>query len=740
MKFSFRRLILISIILGPAYAMSQDKIDSLRRVIKSSSLDSVRLATTLSLMDELSQNDPKTAIQYGEKFLKEASLMNVGAKGQVLNKIAENARLAGDRATGLKYASEAIQLLEGTKNEDLLASSLALAGSAYDDLTNYPKALNFLLRALEMREAQDDYDGMMSLLNQIGVVYDNLKDREKAIEYYGKNLSLAEEVNNQRWVASSVVNMGIAYLEMKEYESARPLFERGEHIFDSLGSDIYSTICRSQLAAVLDALGYHSAADAKHREALSKALELGIHYVIAETYLNRTDGFLFRKEPQLAVLAALDGVRISEANDDVAFAIVFYQRLSDIYSQLKVFDSAFFYQKKYQEVNDSIYNSSKSSQIAEMQTLYETSQKDREIANQKQQNLLRASELKRANVQRWTFLGGFVLVLIIGVTLFRSNQVKRQLNEKLSDTNQKLIRLDQFKKRTIGMIAHDIKNPLNSILGLSTSLPGIYNSGRRILTMINNMLDIQRFEDAHLQLEIESVNLDHLVNEALGQLDFQISEKNVLIETNTPSFTLRVDMDITVRILVNMLSNAIKFSPLNSRIQINALEHGEFVKISVSNEGSGVQVEEADHLFELYGQGERPSVNNVKSYGMGLAFCKLAVEAHRGTIGLDETYKNGALFWFTLPLSVDHVPRLDESVSVAAERDFVLSVSEKELLSPMVDELSDCKLYELSKIENILASLEKHEVENVQHWVGEVLDAVKNYNEKKFKNLLTIAK
>jgi len=261
---------------------------------------------------------------------------------------------------------------------------------------------------------------------------------------------------------------------------------------------------------------------------------------------------------------------------------------------------------------------------------------------------------------------------------------------------QKLLELDNFKDAMTGMIVHDLKNPLNAIIGLSSLNPNdemmqiVNSAGNQMLNLVLNILDVQKFENTAVKLNISVCSLIDLAKDAEKQVALLINQKhqNFKIEI-TEDFILSVDSELIVRSFVNMLTNAIKYTHLHGSITINAellnkdsidampesvvknidrhtLDNFKVVLIRITDTGQGIPEDKIHLVFEKFGQVEAKKSGGVRSTGLGMTFCKMVIEAHGGIIWLTSIVNTGTTFWFTLPFQ-----RLGEKT--------ILNNSDKEL-------------------------------------------------------------
>ncbi len=253
------------------------------------------------------------------------------------------------------------------------------------------------------------------------------------------------------------------------------------------------------------------------------------------------------------------------------------------------------------------------------------------------------------------FLGG----TIGGVCLFHDITRRKELE----GIYEKLRTLDKVKNDLTSMIIHDLRTPLTSLLsGLQTLRPTeedqeildiSVSGGNKLLGMINDLLDISKMEEGVLNLETRRLALAGIVDEALAQVAWLAEDKGLSMseEISPEAKEVWADADKLRRVLINLLGNAVKFTPTGGRITVTAKNdtaRGEIV-VGVRDTGEGVPKEAFLRIFDKFGQVESRKAGKSASSGLGLTFCKLVVEAHGGRIWVESEPGLGSTFFFTLP-------------------------------------------------------------------------------------------
>ena len=240
-----------------------------------------------------------------------------------------------------------------------------------------------------------------------------------------------------------------------------------------------------------------------------------------------------------------------------------------------------------------------------------------------------------------------------------------------AELQKSLRRLQELEKRRddlTRMIVHDLRTPLTSVItGMHTlEVAGdlntvqqemvalAINGGETLLGMINDLLDVEKLESGSMQLNYTELSAAELVASAVGQVASLAESKKltlaVKIADDLPLF--QGDESKLQRTLVNLLGNAIKFTPSGGTVRVEALlvADKQSVEFSVNDTGEGIPPEEFGRIFEKFGQVESRQAGRTMSTGLGLTFCKLAVEAHGGHILVESTLGQGSMFCFTIPL------------------------------------------------------------------------------------------
>lgn len=248
---------------------------------------------------------------------------------------------------------------------------------------------------------------------------------------------------------------------------------------------------------------------------------------------------------------------------------------------------------------------------------------------------------------------------------FRMEIIRK--NQELEASYLKLKELEEFREALTHMIVHDLRSPLSGIVGYLDILcaeiaDGLSGEHRDFLlgcrscaidlrSRISTMLDVNRLEEGAMPLNLVTVDIAELAQKSIASLGGQSLDRHIVLDTTGRAVQAACDRDLIERVMANLLHNAVKFSPKGSIIRVT-LEPGEsIVGFAVQDEGGGVPPEYRSAIFEKFRQVEGWKEGQRRGTGLGLTFCKLAVQAHGGSIGIDCPGSGGSAFWFRIPVA-----------------------------------------------------------------------------------------
>jgi len=477
------------------------------------------------------------------------------------------------------------------------------------------------------------------LLNNIGLSYSKMLMNDSAMYFYNKALDYIND-NVARFkdrpqmgeVSKGVVygNMADISIRQKDYNKAKKLLKKSIAINLRKGNDNndaqYSEI---KLASVYD-----------RQNANDSLLNL----------LN-------------IIKLQFDSVKSPETRQD------WHLLMSNYFEKQNDHQQAMLHYKQYDELKDTIANENKKLKEADVAEQVKSLEKDNEFNNLKKNNELQHVYL------RVTIVFALMLIIIISLVFLNWQKSKKNvktlgsLNNQINHQNHHLenalndLKLNnQEKDRILRTVAHDLRNPIGGIASLTGVMSEenytdeqkellniIRETSFNSIELINEILEAT--ESASAILNKEAVEVNTLLSNSVELMRFKAAEKQQIINT----FLLTSPLEVCIsrekiwRVISNLISNAIKFSPEESAILVMAVELENEIQISVKDHGIGIPEKLRNQVFNMFTDAKRPGTAGEKSFGLGLSICKQIIEDHSGRIWFESDTENGTSFNFTLP-------------------------------------------------------------------------------------------
>ncbi|MFW5767638.1 MAG: tetratricopeptide repeat-containing sensor histidine kinase, partial [Bacteroidota bacterium] len=462
-------------------------------------------------------------------------------------------------------------------------------------------------------------------LNNMGVVYDRTEQFDSARIVYQKAHEIKKSLGNEASLAISYFNLGSLAISMNNFEEARQYIDSSMNICEKLGIEPGFAYNYSGLGELyLKQKKYHRAVEYL-KKGIAKAKKFNLNDVLQENLYN----------------------------------------ISVVYYEMGKYKEAYENQRRHYHIRDSIRTESAEQTINVLQTRFDSELKENKILQQ--QMALKEKEVaiqqSKLEKERLSFFLGVGLIILVFVLIFslrtrrHLKKVKEQANT-INRKNEQLAELTEFRNSMISTMVHDLKTPLNTIIGFSDLPPDkenlqyIHQIGYSMLHLVSNILDVQYQKEAKLQLHLQGLLPQTVLDEALPEVKTEMQMKEQDIVVSLPEVRVLADYHLLKRIFVNLLTNAVKFSPEKGQISLQGeiLPDKAMLKINVRDQGGGIDPEIIDKVFDQFTQSKQAKFGMSYSSGIGLYFCKMAVEEMGGEIGLTNE-EAGLNAWFLLPLA-----------------------------------------------------------------------------------------
>ena len=244
--------------------------------------------------------------------------------------------------------------------------------------------------------------------------------------------------------------------------------------------------------------------------------------------------------------------------------------------------------------------------------------------------------------------------------------LENQKNVEEKEAAAVLAKNEQLRANLLRSISHDLRTPLTSISGNASNLlsnesvldadtrrqmyEDIYDDALWLTGLVENLLYITRIEDKRLDLELRDELVSEVVQEAVKRLDRKAEGHVISVVSDDDFVFARMDARLVVQVLINLLTNAVKYTPEGSHITVRTAKDGDRLRISVEDDGPGIPDEEKNKVFDMfYSAGDR-STHGARSIGLGLYLCRAIISAHGSELRLKDNDPHGSIFYFELPV------------------------------------------------------------------------------------------
>ena len=256
--------------------------------------------------------------------------------------------------------------------------------------------------------------------------------------------------------------------------------------------------------------------------------------------------------------------------------------------------------------------------------------------------------------------------------------MENERNVREKETAAMQARSEQLRADLLRAISHDLRTPLTAILGNASNLianghelgettrrqiyTDIHDDATWLINLVENLLFVTRIEYGRMKLRCSVEVMDEILQEALSHESCKGRDHSIVVRRSDELLFARIDARLIIQVVINLVDNAIKYTPPGSHIELFARRDGGFIRVSCADDGPGIAPADREHLFEMFYSGKSRRADGRRSLGLGLGLCKSIVSAHGGTICAQDNHPRGTVFSFTVPAQeVDLDEQADDS-------------------------------------------------------------------------------
>ena len=238
-------------------------------------------------------------------------------------------------------------------------------------------------------------------------------------------------------------------------------------------------------------------------------------------------------------------------------------------------------------------------------------------------------------------------------------------NAKEKELAAVLAKNEQLRANLLRAISHDLRTPLTSISGNASNLlsnydkldeetrvqvfTDIFDDSQWLISLVENLLSVTRIEEGRMNFNMSVQLMDEVIDEAMKHINRKGTEHNIAVECRDELLLARMDAKLIIQVIINLVDNAIKYTPAGSDIRITAENIDGFVSVSVADNGNGIPDHIKLRVFEMFYTGDNKIADSRRSLGLGLPLCRSIINAHGGEITLTDNLPHGSIFTFTIP-------------------------------------------------------------------------------------------
>ncbi|MEQ9403046.1 MAG: tetratricopeptide repeat-containing sensor histidine kinase [Cyclobacteriaceae bacterium] len=564
----------------------------------------------------------------------------------------------GNNTLALKHCFAAKDIYEKEGMTKERGEVLNQIGIIYDNMGLYSEALENYLIAKEIAKNTEDAEGELLIINNLGVMYDNMNNTEMALKYYTEALEKAGIFDFEEDKAFLLNNLSYIYLKNGDTIRAKSSLWESLEISERLDMSCFDIYPLEGLGSLYLSENNQDSAAYYLNEAFTNATICEDIAIL--TTVNLGLGKLYEQQGQYrksleSIELSLRQSREAQLSRDEKKALYeltqFYKRRGNKTATIK-------YLELYQQFSDSLYESNNIEKASQFTAEFEFRKQVEELEKEQlAAEIAYAQELKSRERENQFILLALILLALLATTLGRSYYFIQKQNKKLKWLNEE-------KNTLMGVVAHDLRNPLNMIRSLMQLITGVKTSSgdeansdqymhlfrmstQKMSDMIEKVLDISAIENMKINLNMTKVNINDMLKGTTRNFKQIAENKGIEIKTlfkeNTGHFS-NLDASYFDQVLDNLVSNAIKFSSSGTCIYLDVRQEGNYQIISVKDEGPGLNEEEKQALFKRFATFTAKPTSNEKSTGLGLSIVKKFVTAMDGEISVESELGKGTTF------------------------------------------------------------------------------------------------
>lgn len=669
---------------------SDQKIDSVRAVCAGLT-DEKELADSYNRLASLYVNtNSDSSLFYAQKAFDLASKVKYDqGKGEALFQISYCYDQSGEWETAIKNLEQAITIFSELHDTTYLIGCTLNIGLLYSYGTDLVKGLEYIIEAKNLAEDNNNIYGLPEAYTNIAWYYEYLDEYRSAYNYYVKALEISDKKNDLDFICMLNIGLGYINIKLQKLDEALENLHKAQELLPKIQDEHMESEVTLLFATYFLETNQLEEAQTEIQKAEKLIEEQNFERLRPDFYSAK--GKLLLKQHKYAEALKNLNVAIDYCNELKKYDVIkdIYTDKTEVYARLGLYEKAYEMLQLENQLNEQLQPNKIAQALGEFE--HEELLKEQQAQEQLQEKLeteqnrnVRYRERVQLQITAFSSIMLVIIVIVLsynGILRKKHSKVLKENYEtinkqklllennirKLAEDEQKLKQLNATKDKFFSIIAHDLKNPFNVLLGISDLIrtnadikhtkefeelvEGMFQTAQSAYNLLENLLEWSRTQTHSIQFDPKLFNICDVLS--ANEIIFKQAASAKQIEISWPdknsANNIFADYNMINFVVRNLLNNAVKFSHEKGKIEVSThLQETELICV-IQDHGIGMDADTLDKLFKIEYSIQRDGTANEKGTGLGLILCKEFIEKNRGEIWVESKEDEGTVFFFSLP-------------------------------------------------------------------------------------------
>jgi signal transduction histidine kinase len=647
-----------------AQRKTKDVVDSLENLLTQSLPDSQRLRAINYLVFHYNDVNTDRFIELSEEALRlVGSTRNKWEIGTVYLNMGLATESKGEYMASLAYNAKALQVFQALGDSASISSILNNIGIAYNQIGDYSMAVYYLLKAIEIDEARKDLAGAGTEYINLAESYYNAKSYPTALRWARKAHYQLEKIDRHTMGYAAEL-LAIIYVEVGKYDSVKYFLSISKDIGNAYNNEYLIVRSLGHLGRMHLKMKNYDSAQYYLVKAIQENKGKNLSDVLLPATLSLTRIFIAQGKYKEALSQAKWVYSSSLEIKNKVIALESCELIASVYEVLNQKDEAIHYFKLAAGLRQEMLEQS-------LQASLHAKSFDIILEKEKREKQAAVYSLEQSGKvlvrQRYLLVTGSIVVVVLLTLLYllrKINLERKKANMQLTQNNLQLNKLNQEINGLIHTIVHDLKSPLNTMQGILMVLETETKDNPACLELIKHghktlsvgheitreLLELRELEEKSVSLQLETTSLKLFVDHITSEYMMYARQKDIALTATAPDVDVIMDKQLVKRLITNLVSNAIKFSPKGKPVTVTALATEKNIIFEIIDEGPGFRPSDLEKIYSKFQRLSATPTGGESSHGLGLAIVDLLVKQLNATIDLKTEWGKGSAFTITVPV------------------------------------------------------------------------------------------